>query len=187
MKATTMQVTACSILEVIPHPSSIYVFANGNSAGLPRGIERLVIVKKPSINGLGYSCCKKRVISFDEFLILPGCTSGSHSTEQTARPAPVSTAPTSATLSAPTSMDGATEVYGSSIPVQKVIRTATPQPPVEPEPLEQDDPSIPIEEGTKCTRKGCNEVYMSDEVSRGDGPQARCVFHPGYVDVFNSY
>lgn len=134
---------------------------------------------------LGYSCCKKRVISFDEFLTLPGCTSGSHSTEQTARPAPVSTAPTSATLSAPTSVDGGTEVYGSSTPSQKIVRTATPQPPTEPEPLEQDDPSIPIEKGTKCTRKGCCEEYMSDEVSRGDGERAKCVFHPGYVYHFN--
>ena len=51
-----------------------------------------------------------------------------------------------------------------------------------PEPLEQDDPSIPVERGTKCKRKGCNAEYVSDEVSRGDGPEAQCVFHPGYVD-----
>src|SRR5277367_800992 len=41
MKTRTMQVTACFILEVIPYPSSLNVFTNGNSAGLSRGIERL--------------------------------------------------------------------------------------------------------------------------------------------------
>ena len=120
------------------------------------------------------------MISFEEFLILPGCTSGSHSSEQVARPAPVSTAST-ATVSAPTSVDGGTETYGSVPP--RTVSTPVPPPIVEekkPELLEQDDLSIPVEKGAKCTRKGCNAEYVSDEVSRGDGPEAQCVFHPGY-------
>jgi CHORD len=131
---------------------------------------------------LGYSCCKKRVISFDEFLTLPGCTSGSHSTEQVAKPAPVSTTSNTSVSSGPTSVDGGVETYGS-VPA-KVIRTSTPQLPTveekKPEPLEQDDLSIPVEKGTKCTRKGCNAEFISEEISRGEGDEAKCVFHPGY-------
>lgn len=131
----------------------------------------------------GYSCCKKRVTSFDEFLTLPGCTSGSHSSEQVARPAPISNAP-AATVSVPTSVDGDTETYGTRIrsaPAPTPVPTPTPQLVAEekkPEPLEQDDPSISVEKGTKCKRKGCNAEYISDEISRGDGPEAKCVFHP---------
>lgn len=133
---------------------------------------------------LGYSCCKKRVTSFEEFLTLPGCTTGSHSSEQVAKPAPVSTASTAIAVSAPTSVEGETETYGSSIPPRIATTPAPPTPSIvedkKPEPLEQDDLSIPVEKGTKCKRKGCNAEYISDEVSRGDGPEAQCVFHPGY-------
>lgn len=129
---------------------------------------------------IGYSCCKKRVVSFEEFLTLPGCTSGSHSSEQVAKPAPVGTASSTTTVSAPTSVEGGTETYGS-IP-QRMATTPAPPPIVEErkaEPLEQDDPSIPVEKGTRCTRRGCNAEYVSDEISRGEGPEAQCVFHPG--------
>jgi hypothetical protein len=119
-------------------------------------------------------------------MTLPGCTSGSHSSEQVAKPAPVSTAPTAATISTPTTIEGETETYGS-VP-QRMVMTPTPQPPLiveekKPEPLEQDDPSIPVEKGTKCKRKGCNAVYVSEDVSRGDGPEAQCIFHPGYLPL----
>jgi hypothetical protein len=124
------------------------------------------------------------VISFDEFLTLPGCTSGSHSTEKVARPAPVSTSVSSA-QSGPTSVENGVETYGSTS-AQK-IRTAPVSQPMptlaveekKPEPLEQDDPAIAIEKGTKCKRKGCSTEYVSDDISRGDGAEATCIFHPG--------
>jgi hypothetical protein len=116
---------------------------------------------------------------------LPGCTTGSHSSEQVAKPAPVSTSATTEPVSAPTSIDGTVETYGTS---QRMVTTPIPTPVVveekKSEPLEQDDPSIPVERGTKCKRKGCNAVYESDEVSRGDGPEAQCVFHPGYFYLY---
>jgi hypothetical protein len=113
---------------------------------------------------------------------LPGCTTGSHSSEKVAKPAPVSTA-ASSTLSGPTSVnDAGVETYGSA-PLSK---PATPVLPIQlteekkPEPLEQDDPGIPVEKGTQCRRLACNATYVSEEVSRGDGEEAKCVFHPGY-------
>jgi hypothetical protein len=125
------------------------------------------------------------VTSFDEFMTLPGCTSGSHSTEKVARLAPVSTSSTaSSATAAPTIVKDGVETYGSVTP-QRIATPVPPPTPVpeekKPEPLEQDDPSIPVEKGTKCRRKGCNAEYVSEEVSRGEGEEAKCVFHPGYT------
>ena len=85
----------------------------------------------------------------------------------------------------PTSVDGGVETYGSAH-ARKIVPAAAPHLVVEekkPEPLEQDDLSIPVEKGEKCKRKGCSAEYVSDEVSRGDGPEAACVFHPGYLQI----
>jgi hypothetical protein len=124
------------------------------------------------------------VTSFDEFLTLPGCTSGSHSTEIVAKPAPVSTASTS-TQSGPTSVENGVETYGAAsaqkirtAPVSQVFASTVVEE-KKSEPLEQDDPAIPIEKGTKCKRKGCSCEYVSEGVSRGNGTEATCVFHPG--------
>ena len=72
-------------------------------------------------------------------------------------------------------------MYGSvqreAAPVPRVSTPAVEE--RKPEPLEQDDGSIPVEPGTKCQRRACNAQYVSDEVSRGDGYDAKCVFHPG--------
>lgn len=115
---------------------------------------------------------------------MPGCTSGSHSTEIVAKPAPVNTnssgSSTTSAVTGPTSVEGGVETYGSAH-AQKAP-AAVPQLVVEekkPEPLEQDDLSIPVEKGEKCKRKGCSAEYISEEVSRGDGSEAKCVFHPG--------
>jgi hypothetical protein len=84
-------------------------------------------------------------------------------------------------------VEGEVETYGSAH-AQKVVPAAVPQLVVEekkPEPLEQDDPSIPVEEGEKCKRKGCSAEYVSDDISRGDGAEAKCVFHPGYLQLFS--
>ena len=95
----------------------------------------------------------------------------------------MSTSATTVTVSAPTSVDGTTETYGTS---HRMVTTPAPTPtPVvigekKRVPFEQDDPSIPVEKGTNCKRNGCNAEYVSDEVSRGEGPEAKCLFHPGY-------
>ena len=101
----------------------------------------------------------------------------------------MSTSATAATVAAPTSVEGTTEVYGTS---QRMVTSPAPTPVVmeekKREPFEQDDLSMPVEKGTKCKRNGCNAVYVSDEVSRGEGPEAKCVFHPRYFlfrDYFN--
>lgn len=48
--------------------------------------------------------------------------------------------------------------------------------------LDEDDLSVPVKEGTKCTRKGCEKEFISEKESRmGEGENADCWFHPSPV------
>jgi len=45
--------------------------------------------------------------------------------------------------------------------------------------IEEDDFSVPVVVGAKCQRKGCNHVFVNEQVSRvGDAATADCYFHP---------
>jgi hypothetical protein len=51
--------------------------------------------------------------------------------------------------------------------------------------LEEDDLSVAVPPGTKCQRKGCDKVFISNEESRtGDGASAQCYYHPAPVGGF---
>ncbi|KAL6706751.1 hypothetical protein ACN47E_005087 [Coniothyrium glycines] len=123
----------------------------------------------------GWKCCKPRVLTFDEFLEIPPCTTGTHSdVDDTPAPEPVET---------PDIPSGAQVSLGSlqeSLPApapRLPTAQATPQPPASPAPppeSEDDDPSIPVAEGTTCRRKGCGVLCKG-----GDREGERCVHHPG--------
>ncbi|KAI9499450.1 chord-domain-containing protein [Zychaea mexicana] len=138
----------------------------------------------------GWSCCEKRVIEFDEFLKIPGCTFGRHSTEKPAAAAPAATATTTTTTAAKPEPSKVTkegvEVYGQqaqSPAVPKATATAAEaekkknQEEIEEE--EEDDESVPVAAGATCKRKGCGVQYKDDATSRGQGAEAKCVYHPG--------
>lgn len=130
----------------------------------------------------GWSCCKKRVVDFDEFLAIPGCTWGRHSSEKVEAPAKAEPEPAK-TEAAHVTNEGV-EVYGKkqSEPVVEAQPAAAAPPPVEekkPEVIEEDDESLPVPEGTTCKRRGCGRVWKDQATSRGDGPEAVCRFHPG--------
>ncbi|KAI9279787.1 chord-domain-containing protein [Sporodiniella umbellata] len=130
----------------------------------------------------GWSCCKKRVVDFDEFLQIPGCSFGLHSTEAPAQPEKKTTETASKTPASYVDKDGV-EVYGK----KEAPKAATPAPaaPVvaqkEPEEKkvaeEEDDESVPVAEGTTCRRRGCGQAFKDQETSRG--PEAKCRYHPG--------
>ena len=44
---------------------------------------------------------------------------------------------------------------------------------------EEDDLTIPVASGTACKRSGCKKTYVDEATSRGDGPEAECLYHPG--------
>ncbi|KAK9455969.1 HSP20-like chaperone [Dipodascopsis uninucleata] len=133
----------------------------------------------------GWSCCKKRVISFDDFLAIPGCTTGIHSDVENS----VSNVQTeNNTKLTPTSIDeNGVEQYGNPVADTSANATTTVQKSmaitpskktkneisVKPDISTLDDPDdVDIPVGAKCKRNGCDILY--DGSNRGD-----CKFHPG--------
>ncbi|KAK9469100.1 hypothetical protein V1512DRAFT_258593 [Lipomyces arxii] len=131
----------------------------------------------------GWSCCEKRVISFDDFLSLPGCTKGVHTTEVDA---PISApAKEVKTTDRPVSVDAnGVETYGvaaTKLIEKKVERQKATTPTketisemarrIDTATLEDPgDAEIPI--GAKCKHNSCKSVF---DGSNRDG----CVYHPG--------
>jgi len=125
----------------------------------------------------GYDCCwKKRVISFDEFLNLPGCAIGRHKKfvkpAETPKPLPSKTDNVPLGLEKATDADGK-EVYRTAAPSNAAKPKEPPKPWVPPvEVPDPDDAVIPV--GAPCLHQGCNAVYK-DLSSRAE----ECVYHAG--------
>ncbi|KNG86817.1 CORD and CS domain protein, partial [Aspergillus nomiae NRRL 13137] len=125
----------------------------------------------------GWKCCKPRVLTFDEFLEIPPCTTGKHSTvDDTPVEPPKNTGSAAAELVAPQPVTA--PVADSGVPrptyspaIAPPSNAATPAP----EESESDDPSLEIPANATCRRKGCGANYNSS-VSR---EEEKCVHHPG--------
>ncbi|GAA5902711.1 hypothetical protein JCM5296_001263 [Sporobolomyces johnsonii] len=134
-----------------------------------------------------WSCCSstnKPVTDFDDFMKLPACATGTHSTEKPeAPPKPLAEASSTPTATSSTGQ----ETYG----VVPQSSTSTAPPPLPPAPKmehrngppkpvsteyveEQDDPEVVIEKGMRCKRKACGHVYAGEE--RKDD---ECTYHAG--------
>lgn len=95
----------------------------------------------------GWSCCKRRETSFDDFLNIPGCATGTHSSEApVAAPKPVVPA---AAAPSTTNAEGK-EVYGAAAPA--------PLPPA-PSPA----PAPALADGAKPV----STAYVEEQVSSG--------------------
>jgi len=123
----------------------------------------------------GWKCCKPRVLTFDEFLAIPPCTTGKHSTTDI---------PPSIEKKQVDTTDAATPVSKPVTPTPEAARapisapqaTATPPPP--PPESDDDDPSLEIPRGKICRRKACGQSYS------GDREGEKCTFHPG-IPIFH--
>jgi len=131
-----------------------------------------------------WSCCNeinKPVLTFDDFVAIPGCsTADGHTDEQPKSSAPVATSAHAEAIPLKLSKqaDGS-EVYGT--PQKKVdLPTAVAQAAsANTVTIEEDDLSIPVPQGTKCQRKGCEYTFVDEETSRtGTQSSADCLFHP---------
>jgi hypothetical protein len=129
----------------------------------------------------GWKCCKPRVLTFDEFLSIPPCTTGKHSTTDLP---PQIEKKTGGDIdefpnSSPPISKPATPTLESSLrgPVTAPVPTATPPPP--PPESEDDDPTLEIPKGKMCRRKTCGTSYEG-----GERVNEKCVFHPG-VPIFH--
>ncbi|KFX96592.1 hypothetical protein V490_03245 [Pseudogymnoascus sp. VKM F-3557] len=119
----------------------------------------------------GWKCCKPRVLTFDEFMTIPPCTTGTHSTTDLPpaiekKEAPEDAPQPSASLA--TNDNGPTRK-----PVVTPQNAPTPPPP-EP-PSESDDQSLEIPDGKTCRRKACGATYKKGQSREGE----KCTHHPG--------
>lgn len=133
-----------------------------------------------------WSCCNqvnKPVLEFDEFMKIPGCTTGSHSdtavSAEPVRPSGYTSTPSLTSVSTPPKPAAAP----TSAPESSTFSvSAAPKSKPSPAPQQddqEDDLAAPVAPGTSCKRKGCKTVFVSDEVNRvGDGEGTKCVYHP---------
>ncbi|KAI9032308.1 hypothetical protein DFJ74DRAFT_654035 [Hyaloraphidium curvatum] len=142
----------------------------------------------------GWSCCKKRVVGFEEFLAIPGCTVGRHKHVPGApKPTagdmgaakPAMAAPKVTSTSQASDGGERVEVYSAGPEPAKPAPSSVDTPPPAPAdagPKEEDlndPPDAEIPSGAKCKRRGCGKEYA--------GPESRaeeCQFHPG-VAIFH--
>ncbi|EFA85096.1 predicted protein [Heterostelium album PN500] len=125
----------------------------------------------------GWSCCSKRVVDFDDFLQIPGCSTGQHKEKEEKQPTTSSAKTT--TTAAPTNIDSnGREVYGTHDKERFYPKPVTTQPKPQitvKEYIElNDEPNAIIKEGAKCTRNGCTATYVNEQ-SR----EETCTYHPG--------
>lgn len=126
----------------------------------------------------GWKCCKPRVLTFDEFLAIPPCTDGKHSTTDLPPEIEKKTGESVAAEEVTTqSLASKLAEVPSDVPTRAPL---TPQPaptaPPPPPESEDDEPSLEIPDGKTCRRKGCNATYKKGQ-DRSDEEQ--CVHHPG--------
>ncbi|KAI0151859.1 HSP20-like chaperone [Xylariaceae sp. FL1272] len=129
----------------------------------------------------GWKCCKPRVLTFDEFLSIPPCTQGKHSTTDfppkiEKKELEEDIAPTSQTLASKLA-----EAVTAAPPPRAPVTPSAPTPPPPPPESEDDEPSLEIPDGKLCRRKACGVAYKKGQ-SRSD--DENCVHHPG-VPIFH--
>ncbi|KAF2486925.1 HSP20-like chaperone [Neohortaea acidophila] len=124
----------------------------------------------------GWKCCKPRVLTFDEFMTIPPCTTGKHSTvDDTPAPTPkANNDEVEAKIRAQTEQAAANltpAVARVAVSAQPPPATSSPAPPED----EDDDPDLPIPSGATCKRRGCGQTYTAGQ----DRDAEQCVHHPG--------
>ncbi|KAI9677003.1 MAG: hypothetical protein M1817_006842 [Caeruleum heppii] len=126
----------------------------------------------------GWKCCKPRFLTFDEFLAIPPCTTGKHSTvDDTPVPVPTTAAPEVDDLPKVKPISNGPVAPApvraqERAPILPSNSQAAPTPRPEPE---SDDPSLPIPADARCRRRGCDGTYNAD----GNRQDEQCIFHPG--------
>ena len=115
-------------------------------------------------------------MTFDEFLSIPPCTTGKHSTvEET--PEPPKQSSTDVQLPPPPRPVVSNGLVGLGRQPQAVPTSVPEAPPPEPE-SDSDDPSISIKPDMTCRRRACGTTSTTKTASSREGEE--CVHHPGH-------
>ncbi|KAM9995025.1 hypothetical protein ACTFIY_001194 [Dictyostelium cf. discoideum] len=143
----------------------------------------------------GWSCCKPRVLDFDDFLKIPGCATGSHKKadpkpqskpivqSSTTNPdyiAPSTTKPhpsdkfTPKPISNNNNNNNNKDINSSNNRSTPTLAQQFQKPPIE-YVEENDAEDAVIAVGTRCCRNGCSTGIYKDNESRKE----QCNYHPG--------
>jgi hypothetical protein len=147
----------------------------------------------------GWLCCKPRVLTFDEFLAIEGCTRGRHDASSDGTEAwrkengkeemkeevvmPKEKVPEEEVRKVRPIAVSERTVAGSLASAMQSVgtpRSTTPQPPVLEEDSDEDGVEGTLVEGMSCKRRGCDQTF-SKKVGR---KEEKCVYHPG-VPLFH--
>lgn len=111
-------------------------------------------------------------MTFDEFMNIPPCTTGKHSTVDDTPAEEPKTAPADAPTLAPASTPASEPAAPARAPTAQA-----PQPPASPAPPEDedDDPNAPVPDNATCKRKACGVTHKG--APRSD--DENCQHHPG--------
>ncbi|KAI3656749.1 hypothetical protein MP638_001269 [Amoeboaphelidium occidentale] len=119
----------------------------------------------------GWACCSKRVISFDDFLQIPGCTVGAHSDKVPEEPKVEATTKALVEVKSGTeSFQVAPSIFSNVRMSNEALQEQTKKP--EPEVEDEDPVDFKAEVGMKCKRKGCGFEFTGND-------DVECVYHPG--------
>ncbi|KAB5579942.1 HSP20-like chaperone [Coniochaeta sp. 2T2.1] len=120
----------------------------------------------------GWKCCKPRVLTFEEFMSIPPCTQGKHSTTDLPPQIEKREGEQLPSSTAPAEQQQPPAPPRGPITVGEVSSTPPPPPPES----EDDDPSLDIPDGRVCRRRGCGATY---DKKKGREGEEKCVHHPG--------
>ncbi|RMD39233.1 hypothetical protein DV735_g5899, partial [Chaetothyriales sp. CBS 134920] len=143
----------------------------------------------------GWKCCKPRVLTFDEFLVIPPCTTGKHSTvddtpkeekprlneqdlpqDNAAVPVTKPIATSVGGLASALSISGLGAPGRSAIPTMTATTASAPPPPPPPQAEEDsDEEGVEIPAGATCKRRKCGKSH-DPKIARSE---EKCVYHPG--------
>ncbi|KAL8681096.1 MAG: hypothetical protein Q9186_002748 [Xanthomendoza sp. 1 TL-2023] len=130
----------------------------------------------------GWKCCKTRVLTFDEFLSIPPCTTGKHSTiDDTPAPEPTTKSQEFEDVAPPPKPIAVTN--GDSTKPSISQRPQAPQqaarpPSIPPPESESDDPSMTIPADKTCRRRGCNATSFAT-TGASSREEEECLYHSG--------
>ncbi|CAD6503918.1 BgTH12-05661 [Blumeria graminis f. sp. triticale] len=124
----------------------------------------------------GWKCCKRRVLTFDEFMSIAPCTTGTHSTTDHT---PAIEKKQSKHEENCTSAAKISTTTRPRAPVPSAPQSITVLPPQASPESEDDDPSANIPPNKICRRRACGKQYTGERKE-----DENCIFHPG-VPVFH--
>ncbi|KAJ2551679.1 hypothetical protein EV175_003604, partial [Coemansia sp. RSA 1933] len=110
----------------------------------------------------GWSCCKPRVHSFDEFMEIKGCKLGPHSHEPKNKEDPFKADLTKHDDILPTDASKADVSKQQPVPAEAPTEAPKANGPAA---IDEDPEGVAVATGAKCKRNGCSGVYESEEKS----------------------